>query len=159
MIFQSAIVLRATGLWKSPHVLTAMRRRPETVLSVSVLSVARLAKPQLCSERTLRDIYTLSAPRCILNQWRKILNGASSFMSLNFQTKHSYSYNTHSTNCRFLHSLTSIFSGAGALLHRKSAPARIDLAGALFVSGVERAVLIHRCPPKSVPAHTSPHRR
>lgn len=72
---------------------TAMRRRPETVLSVSVLSVARLAQPQLCSERTLKDIYTLSAPRCILNQWQKILNGALSFMSFNFQTKHSYSYN------------------------------------------------------------------
>ena len=53
-------------------------------------------------------------------------------MLFNFQTKHSYSYNTHSTNCRFLHSLTSIFSSAGALLHRKSAPARINLAEALF---------------------------
>ena len=93
MIFQSAIVLRATGLWKSPHVLTAMRRRPETVLSVSVLSVARLAQPQLCSERTLKDIYTLSAPRYILNRWQKILNGVLSFMSFNFQEKHSCSYN------------------------------------------------------------------
>ena len=93
MIFQSVIVLRATDLWKSPQMLTAMRRRPKTILPVSVLSAARLTQPQSYSERTLKNIYTLFAPRYILNQWRKILNGVLSFMSFNFQEKHSCSYN------------------------------------------------------------------